>query len=1260
VPRVSRRPRRLVLLAIAVVATLLIPPEGTAFVGSAQAAGPIGFGKSLLQLASSTNPTSLQFGPDDRLYVAQFDGTIRAYEVSRNGPNDYDVTATQNISAVRTLPNHDDDGSLAPGVTGRLVTGLLAVGTSAHPVLYVTSSDPRGGGQGAGDVGLDTNSGVLTRLRWTGTRWTRQNLVRGLPRSEEVHATNGIQLDRSSHTLYVAQGGHTNMGAPSDTFAELPEYALSAAVLAIHLDELPDRSVYDLPTLNDPTRAGDPDASDPFGGNDGLNQARIVPGGPVEVYSPGYRNPYDVLIATNGKLYVTDNGSNAGQGGVPPSEGPAGDCTNGSSEPGDYSGDSLHRISGSGYYGGHPNPTRGNADNTFAGQSPVPASHAVECDYLKPGAEAPDLATFPSSTNGLTEYTATNFGGAMQGDLLLAAWDNYVIRVVLNGTGTAVTSQNTLFGNVGVRPLDLVAEGDDDPFPGTIWVADEAASTITVYEPNDYGGAVFECSGANDAGLDEDGDGYTNADEIANGSDPCSAGDAPADADGDGVSDLLDPDDDDDTRPDTSDPFALDPRNGNQTTIPVAHTFDPGAPVAGGILDSGFTGLMTDGTSDYASLYDPSRMAVGGAAGVFTVEHVPAGTAAGASNSQRYGFQFGVNAKPTFSGPFTVHTRVLSPFGGLTPQNGQQLGLMLGTGGQDDYVSLVVAGNEGGSIRFARELGGVIDARRTAAVPLPGPDAVDLYLDVDPEAGTIRPSYTVTNGATTTLPDFLGSAVSVPTTWFVGPKTRTAVGFIATSAGPGPAFPATWDLIEVTPATIGSSSAPSTVSAETGRVPLAVTPGQWESRASSELPRQEISYVRTGGRFYLAWGRNSTAHESYDPDTDTWESLAPLPEQLDHIQGVAVGGKIYYIGGLQKYPGPAVGSVWIYHPASDTLTEGTPMPSGRDRGASGIAVHDGKIYAAGGLHDGEAVAWFDEYDPATDAWTELPDMPRVREHSHAAVVGDRLYAIGGKNGPIETGGEAIGENDAYDFTTGSWTSGLKPLPTLRWGFATAVLGKQVLVIGGENPIRTFSRVDAYNTVTNSWQRLTPMPTARHGIQAVTDGGNVYIAAGGALPARGAPTDVQEVFVPDSTVRPDAQVRRASEAALSGNDVYNLDGASQTAESSLSPGTRTSFVLKFENDGTATDGLQVDGTGSTPAFRVRYFTGTSGGVEVTDDVVGGSYGFPDVEAEAGRYLRMQVTARGSAVSGSDATLLVTVSSSTRPTSKDVVGAAVLVQ
>jgi hypothetical protein len=64
-------------------------------------------------------------------------------------------------------------------------------------------------------------------------------------------------------------------------------------------------------------------------------------------------------------------------------------------------------------------------------------------------------------------------------------------------------------------------------------------------EPNDFGGGGGPtCTGADNPALDEDGDGYSNADEIDNGTNPCSAASTPDDNDGDFVSDLNDTDDD--------------------------------------------------------------------------------------------------------------------------------------------------------------------------------------------------------------------------------------------------------------------------------------------------------------------------------------------------------------------------------------------------------------------------------------------------------------------------------------------------------------------------------------------------------------------------------------------------------------------------------------------------------------------------------------------------------------------------------------------
>lgn len=217
-----------------------------------------------------------------------------------------------------------------------------------------------------------------------------------------------------------------------------------------------------------------------------------------------------------------------------------------------------------------------------------------------------------------------------------------------------------------------------------------------------------------------------------------------------------------------------------------------------------------------------------------------------------------------------------------------------------------------------------------------------------------------------------------------------------------------------------------------------VKAGAWEARAPSGPSRQEVSYVNAGGKLYLAGG--GTAHEMYDPATDTWSGVQPLPQRLDHIQGVEIDGLIYYVGGLAAFPAPHVNTVYIYNPAVDEFTQGSPMPAGRGRGAGGTAVYNGKIYYAGGLHDGAAVPWFDVYDPATDSWTQLVDMPRARDHFHAVVVGGRLYVTGGRNLDINATTPAT---DAYDFAMGSWSTGLAPLPTPRGGFAAAALGSEI-------------------------------------------------------------------------------------------------------------------------------------------------------------------------------------------------------------------------
>ncbi|NJO03017.1 MAG: PKD domain-containing protein, partial [Bacteroidia bacterium] len=132
----------------------------------------------------------------------------------------------------------------------------------------------------------------------------------------------------------------------------------------------------------------------------------------------------------------------------------------------------------------------------------------------------------------------------------------------------------------------------------------------------------------------------------------------------------------------------------------------------------------------------------------------------------------------------------------------------------------------------------------------------------------------------------------------------------------------------------------------------------------------------------------------------------------------------------------------------------------------------------------------------------LPDAP-ARDHFHAVVVNNKLYLASGRRSRFGGSGGTIGDTEAvvdvYDFATGQWLSGNNlpdNIPTQRGGASVAVLGAEIIVIGGEKTTESLLKTEALNPSTGTWRTLANLNvTGRHGTQAVVYNNDIYLPAG---------------------------------------------------------------------------------------------------------------------------------------------------------------------
>lgn len=295
------------------------------------------------------------------------------------------------------------------------------------------------------------------------------------------------------------------------------------------------------------------------------------------------------------------------------------------------------------------------------------------------------------------------------------------------------------------------------------------------------------------------------------------------------------------------------------------------------------------------------------------------------------------------------------------------------------------------------------------------------------------------------------------------------------------------------------------------------TPGAWGQKAPLIEANSEFTLTSTGGKIYVLGGYpqgrvSVKTVQIYDIANDKWVLGPPLPEVNNHGVAAAYDGVVYLFGG-QTDPNTAyVDTVYALDTklgAGADWTQKTAMPTKRSAGAA--VVHEGKIYIAGGRpprgHD------FAVYDPGTDTWEKLPDLPSQRNHIAMELIGGKIHVFGGRLG----GGfqsDKTAAHEVFDPRTRIW-SVAAPMLKPRSGINSAQAFGCVHVWGGEEQAGVFPDHDYYDPRNDKWTKLPNMAIPIHGVTGATfANGLIYVTGGGTQVGGNSGSLLNQVYRPN--------------------------------------------------------------------------------------------------------------------------------------------------
>lgn len=277
-------------------------------------------------------------------------------------------------------------------------------------------------------------------------------------------------------------------------------------------------------------------------------------------------------------------------------------------------------------------------------------------------------------------------------------------------------------------------------------------------------------------------------------------------------------------------------------------------------------------------------------------------------------------------------------------------------------------------------------------------------------------------------------------------------------------------------------------------------PSGWQRGAVAPEGRTEVAAAAVGDRIVVAGGftedgRASARADLYDVAGDRWSRLPDLPIAVHHAMAASDGRRVYLVGGYatQNALTGASRRVFAIRPGDAAWSELPRLPV--SRAAGGAAVVGGRLYVVGGTFGATPRLARRSFalDLRTRRWTAFAGVPQAREHLGAAAAGDRIYVLGGR-----TAAARFKRADAWDVGERRWVR-LPDMPTARGGTSATARSGRLVSIGGESSRGTNREVEELDPRTGRWRQLAPLPDGRHGLGVAAAGRRLVVLMGGPKP-----------------------------------------------------------------------------------------------------------------------------------------------------------------